>query len=282
IYGSKLIDEVIPFSNELSTGIDRDTFLISHFVQPDLFIRVKRGKESFVEQCLLQAGVRYKREIDQVYRLPNGTKLQDIDVITGAIEVQDFSSQQSLDTAQINAGETWWDACAASGGKSLLLLDKEPSVKLLVSDLRMSILRNLDERFQKSNIRTNYRKKIIDLKADIRDIMRGESFDGIILDAPCSGSGTWGRTPEMIQQCSEESIRGFSKLQKEIVSNIAPYVKPGGQLIYITCSVFAEENEEILMYIQENCGLVFEEGGIIPGYHRQSDSMYSVRLRKPF
>ena len=282
IYGSKLIDEVFPFSNELSTGIDRDTFLISHFVQPDLFIRVKRGKESFVEQCLLQAGVRYKREIDQVYRLPNGTKLQDIDVITGAIEVQDFSSQQSLDTAQINAGETWWDACAASGGKSLLLLDKEPSVKLLVSDLRMSILRNLDERFQKSNIRTNYRKKIIDLKADIRDIMRGESFDGIILDAPCSGSGTWGRTPEMIQQCSEESIRGFSKLQKEIVSNIAPYVKPGGQLIYITCSVFADENEEILMYIQENCGLVFEEGGVIPGYHRQSDSMYSVRLRKPF
>ncbi|MGO1242998.1 MAG: RsmB/NOP family class I SAM-dependent RNA methyltransferase [Sphingobacterium sp.] len=281
IYGSELLANVFPNINELSSGIDKDTFIRSHFVQPDLFIRIQRGMETFVENHLSQAGIAYKQERDQTYRLANGTKLQNVSVIEGVVQVQDFSSQESLNPAQISAGQSWWDACAASGGKSLLLLDKQPRVKLLVSDLRLSVLRNLDERFQKAGVQVNYRKKVIDLTANFAHVLQDESFDGVILDAPCTGSGTWGRTPEMIQQFSQESIAEFARLQKKIASNVVSYVKPGGQLIYITCSVFAKENEEVSKYIQEHYGLIYEDGGLIPGYHRGSDSMYSIRLRKP-
>lgn len=281
IYGTELLTNVFPNTDELSSGIDKDAFIKSHFVQPDLFIRIQRGKETFVEKHLSQAGIVYKQERDQTYRLPNGTKLQNVSVTEGVIQVQDFSSQESLNSAQISAGQSWWDACAASGGKSLLLLDKEPRINLLVSDLRLSILRNLDERFQKSGVQVKYRKKVIDLTANFAHVLRDESFDGVILDVPCSGSGTWGRTPEMIQQFSQESIAEFSHLQKQIASNVVSYVKPGGQLIYITCSVFAKENEEVAKYMQEHDGLIYEDGGLIPGYHRGSDSMYAIRLRKP-
>ncbi len=279
-YDSIFLENVFPHTKELSSSVDKRNFVISHFLQPDLFIRVVRGKESFVEKHLSNAGIVFRREIDQVYRLPNGSKLQDIGEIEGLIQVQDFSSQQSLNNAQVKAGESWWDACAASGGKSLLLIDRQPDINLLVSDLRLSILRNLDERFHKSYTKISYRKKVIDLTGNFANVMEGESFDGVILDAPCSGSGTWGRTPEMSKHFLQESIIEFSRLQKQIAANVATYVKSGGQLIYITCSVFAKENEEVTKYIAENYGFTIEEGGIIAGYQRRSDSMYAARLRK--
>jgi len=216
VFDYDLLTALFPLDFQLSKGIKKEDFLISQLVQPDLFIRAKFGKEALVEKYLIKAGVEYRREGHQTYRLPNGSKLQNIPELRGFVEVQDFSSQESLNLLEVKAGESWWDACAASGGKSLLLLDKEPNINLLVSDLRLSILRNLDQRFQRSGVKNNYRKKVIDLSNKVDAILHDEYFDGVILDVPCSGSGTWGRTPEMIQQFSKESIHEFANLQKKI------------------------------------------------------------------
>lgn len=278
-HGYNVVDHLFPFTSYLSPAIDKGKFVASHLVQPDLFIRVPQNNKTIVERELAEHGISFERVFGNAYRLPNGTKLQNIRKIEGLYEVQDLSSQQSLEALSLKAGEKWWDACAGSGGKSLLLLDRYPSIDLLVSDIRLSILRNLDERFDKAKIK-KYRKKLLDLTQDINHLMDGEAFDGILVDAPCSGSGTWRRTPEMLSQFDEESIQRFVALQRQIVDTAVRYLKPQGLLMYITCSVFAAENEQIVRYLEEEHGLFMEEGGIIKGYNRKSDSMFAVRLRK--
>ena len=140
-------------------------------------------------------------------------------------------------------------------------------------------MRNLDERFRKAKIRADVRTKVMDLTQDIDGIMEGESFDGILVDAPCTGSGTWGRTPEMLTQFDEEHIQTFVSLQQRIVDNVVRYLKPDGVLMYVTCSVFEAENEHLVRYLVDKHGLTVEAEGIIKGYDRKSDSMFAARLR---
>ncbi len=279
--GYDVRNRLFPFASRLSPTIDTEQFVLSHLIQPDLFIRVPNNNKVVVERELVENGVAFAPVFGNAYRLENGSKLQNIKKIEGLYEVQDLSSQQSLEGLSLTPGEKWWDACAASGGKSLLLLDRCPLIDLLVSDIRRSVLRNLDERFDKAKIKTNYRKKVLDLTQDIDHLMNGETFDAILVDAPCSGSGTWGRTPEMLSQFDEERIQTFASLQRQIVDTVVRYLKPQGILVYITCSVFEAENEQLVRYLEDKHALVVEEGGIIKGYNRKSDSMFAVRLRKP-
>ncbi|GHE34709.1 RsmB/NOP family class I SAM-dependent RNA methyltransferase [Sphingobacterium griseoflavum] len=278
--GLFIMEDIFPFKPYLSADIVADEFSLSHLLQPDLFIRVQRKAMEMVVGALTRHSIPFEQVGPYSLRLPNGTRLQEVKSLAGLYEVQDQSSQQSLDLAQLQPKQSWWDVCAASGGKSLLLLDREPTVELLVSDIRLSILRNLDERFDHANIRTPYRKKILDLTEDVSHLMNGELFDGIILDAPCSGSGTWGRTPEMISQFFSDKIAQYAKLQMQIARQVLPYLKVGGQLIYVTCSVFADENERITKFLSDSCGMRVEEQQLIEGYNRKSDSMFAARLRK--
>lgn len=278
--GFTVIPDLFPFTSSLSAAIETKKFVESHLIQPDLFIRVPKKNKVVVERTLADYGITAVPVLADAYRLPNGVKLQNIRAIFGLYEVQDLSSQQSLEGLSLTSNEKWWDACAGSGGKSLLLLDRCPTIDLLVSDIRLSILRNLDERFDKAKVRTPYRKSVLDLTQDINPLMEEETFDGILIDAPCSGSGTWGRTPEMLRQFDERKIQDFVKLQHQIVDTAVRYLKPQGVLQYITCSVFSAENEELVRYLEEEHGLAVEEAGIIKGYDRKSDSMFAARLRK--
>ena len=278
--GYDVVNHLFPFSSPLSPAIDKEQFVLSHLVQPDLFIRVPEKNKTIVERELAENNIPFEQVFEGAYRLPNGSKLQQIRKIEGLFEVQDLSSQQSLAELVPKPGEKWWDTCAGAGGKSLLLLNRCPTIDLLVSDIRLSILRNLDVRFSKAKIKTHYRKKVLDLTQDIDQLMDGETFDGIVVDAPCSGSGTWGRTPEMLTQFEENRIHFFVTLQRRILDTVVHYLKPHGTLMYITCSVFEAENEEIVRYMEDKHGLVLEEGGIIKGYDRKSDSMFAARMRK--
>lgn len=272
---------IFPYIENLSATIEPHYFSLSHLIQPDLFIRAKKAEVEQVENALVKHKISFLREGDTGFRLANGSRLQDVRGIKGRYEVQDLSSQETINAFRIKGKESWWDACAASGGKSLMLLDTYPQVDLLVSDIRLSILRNLNERFEEAGVKTMaYRQKIIDLTGDVSAILGSEQFDGILLDAPCSGSGTWGRTPEMIQQFSVGKIKQFADLQKKIARNVVPYLKHNGTLIYITCSVFSDENEAVVAYLEKTLGLVVEEAGTINGYTKRADSMFVARLRK--
>jgi 16S rRNA (cytosine967-C5)-methyltransferase len=277
------MDEVFPFTEHLSEGIDKGAFLRSFFVQPDLFIRIHPKAVSWVLKTLEESNVDFSLIAGNTVAMPNGTNLNslfpDNSFPVKPYEVQDLSSQKTAVYFKPNRYEHWWDACAASGGKSLLLFSEQPDIKLLVSDIRESVLDNLDERFIAAGLRT-YQKKLIDLTKNADPEIHHYEFDGIILDAPCTGSGTWGRTPEMISQFEEYKIRGFQNLQMTIAANVIRYLKQGKPLIYITCSVFREENEEIISWLQKDHGMQLESYELIKGYGNKADTMFVARLIK--
>jgi len=272
----KLAD-VFPWADQISAGIDKEAFLKSFFVQPDLFIHVHNGYDHLVKAELNKAEVAFKDEGNGCFALPNGTRLETIFPTQHWFEVQDYSSQQTANYFKPNKWDQWWDACAASGGKSLLLHEMEPDIKLVVSDIRESILANLDERFQQAGLR-KYQKKLLDLTQNPDQEMHDYAFDGIILDAPCSGSGTWGRTPEMIAQFHPSKIEFFQRLQKSIASNVARFIKPGKPVIYITCSAFKGENEDVVNFLVKELELKLEEQNVLTGYENKADTMFVARL----
>jgi 16S rRNA (cytosine967-C5)-methyltransferase len=287
-----VLADVFPFTKHLSDKLNQDEFLTSFFIQPDLYIRVIKGKEEEVKTTLEKAAIPFNEVSDSLsLALPNGTNLNQIfpeNLVASPYRklqvrpyvVQDLSSQQTAAFFKPNRYESWWDACAASGGKSLLLHSLEPDIKLVVSDIRESVLNNLDERFIQAGLRT-YQKKIIDLTHNADPELSSYSFDGIILDTPCTGSGTWGRTPEMISQFEEYNVQSFQNLQKKIAGNTVKYLKPGKPLIYITCSVFKEENEDMVDFIVKELGFQLESMEYIKGYERKADTMFVARLSPP-
>lgn len=278
------LEDVFPFTSHLSGDISVNGFLKSLLVQPDLYIRIHPGHEETVISALNATAVPFRLIGKYTVAMPNGTGLEKI--FTNELypvkpyEVQDLSSQGTLDFFKPNRYEHWWDACAASGGKSLLLFSEQPDIKLVVSDIRESVLDNLDERFINAGLRT-YQKKLLDLTQNPDQVLHHYEFDGIILDAPCTGSGTWGRTPEMISQFNEYKIQVFQNLQKTIAANVIKYLKPGKPLIYITCSVFKEENEAVVDHLVNEYGFITEHQELLKGYENKADTMFAARLIKP-
>jgi 16S rRNA (cytosine967-C5)-methyltransferase len=268
------LEEVFPWTDQISPAIDQQAFLKSFFVQPDLFIHVHNGYDHLVKAELNKANIVFKDEGNGCLSLPNGTRLETIFPTQHWFEVQDYSSQQTANYFKPEKWDAWWDACAASGGKSLLLHELEPNIKLVVSDIRESILANLDERFHSAGL-MKYQKKQLDLTQNVDQELHNYEFDGIVLDAPCSGAGTWGRTPEMISQFEPQKIAFFQRLQKTIAANVIKYLKPAKPVIYITCSAFKAENEDVVDYLVKECGLTLEETKVL------ADTMFVARLSAP-
>lgn len=278
-YPTFKLTEVFPFKEELSAAIDKDEFLQSYFVQPDLFLRVKSNSHQQLVDLLEKAEVPVKEISDKTLALPNGTKLESLLPEINYYHVQDLSSQRTAEFFLPKPYDYWWDCCAASGGKSLLLHDLEPKIQLLASDIRENSLHNLDDRFLAAGIK-KYQKKVLDLQQNNDQDLHDYTFDGIILDAPCSGSGTWGRTPEMLWHFDTYKVDYFSKLQKNIAANIVKYLKPGKPLIYITCSVFKQENEDVISYLTDKLPVTLESMQVIKGYNDKADTMFIARLIK--
>jgi 16S rRNA (cytosine967-C5)-methyltransferase len=98
---------------------------------------------------------------------------------------------------------------------------------------------------------------------------------------PCSGSGTWGRTPEQLSFFQKNKIQEYADLQREIISNVVPHLAVDGYLLYITCSVFKKENEGNVQLIQQkfpSLQLIHQE--ILIGYDKKADTMFAALFKK--
>ena len=169
-----------------------------------------------------------------------------------------------------------WDCCAGSGGKSIMLFDLNKNLSITVTDIRKSILVNLEKRFKEAGIK-KYQSFVADLSIE-NSKLKTQNYDLIIADVPCSGSGTWSRTPEALFFFSEKEIERFNKLQKNIIGNVIPDLKKDGKLIYITCSVFKKENEEVVDFIRSTYHLKLEEMSVLKGYDKKADTMFAARF----
>jgi len=278
-----LISEIFPWKEELSDGIDHDRFCVSFLIQPDLFLRLRPGKEKIVVQKLQQAGINFKMISETCLALPNASKIDEIIELDKEAVVQDCNSQrigEFIKSEILNRKSeiAVWDCCAGSAGKSIMAYDIDPKIELTVSDIRESILGNLKKRFEKAGIK-NYRSFIADLTSEKSAIVNLKS-EIIIADVPCTGSGTWSRTPEQLYFFDEKKIEEYSALQKKIISNVIPQLQPGGIFIYITCSVFKKENEEVVTFIKENFHLQLKQIEVLKGYDKKADSMFVAVFEK--
>lgn len=272
------IERIFPYDIPLSAGIGREGWLRSMLTQPDLFIRL-RDDGGKVMAALDKAGIIYTRIGDSCLALPNGTAADKL-LPPASYVVQDASSQETGIYFNPRTGERWYDCCSGAGGKSLLLMDKKVPVALTASDKRASILHNLTERFRLYGHKPP-RTIVADAgnAAEMTDKLGAATFNHIICDVPCSGSGTWARTPEQMYFFDPGAVSRFASLQYQIATNATRRLERGGSLIYITCSVFRQENEDVAGRVAEATGLSIMHMGIINGIARRSDSMFVAVLQ---
>lgn len=281
-----VLQDIFPWQDELSESVEREKFSASFLTQPLLYLRFRPGKENVIKEKLTSAGLAFEAVNENCIALPNHSKAEQAINIDEEAVVQDLNSQQVLYSMGIEKKMNHplvWDCCAASGGKAIQLYDIfAGDIDLNVSDIRPFIINNLKERFAKARVK-KYKSFIADLTKDAGpwtiDNRPLKTFDLVVCDAPCTGSGTWSRTPEQLYYFKKENIAEYSARQKKIVSAVIPSLKPGGYFLYITCSVFRQENEAIVEFIKEKFHPELIKMELLKGYEQRADNMFVALFR---
>ena len=284
-------ENIFPFKDEVSAEINFEQFNASFLEQPKLFIRIRPGKHQKVMDKLTASGFPYEKLGENTLVFANTQKISDVLNIDEEAVIQDFNSQKvselilaqpkitGTDRSSQGVKISLWDCCAASGGKAILASDILEDIDLTVSDNRRDILQNLKERFSKAGIK-NYNSFVADLAGDTGSKFTDKKFNLILVDAPCTGSGTWSRTPEQMHYSSKKSIEKYASLQRSIVANTLSYLKENSYLLYVTCSVFKKENEENVDFFQSKLGLELLESRYLKGYDMGADTLFAAMFKK--
>ena len=158
----------------------------------------------------------------------------------GYFEIQDANSQRLASFSKVLPGQKVLDICAGSGGKALHLATcMLNNGTLIATDLRTNKLYQLNIRAKRNGVQIIKTIKIESLLEN-----QHHSFDVVLVDAPCSGIGTIRRRPEIKWQLSETALSQFQYQQSELLQNSALFTKPMGKLVYVTCSILKEENQD--------------------------------------
>lgn len=202
----------------------------------------------------------------------------------GFVEIQDLGSQLILHHVPVRAGERWLDACAGAGGKTLQLARVlRPAGAVDATDIRPEALEELRGRVQRARLDNN-----VDVVAQ-----PGRDYDGVLVDAPCSGSGTWRRAPHLKWTTTEDGIVRAAELQLRLLGENSARVRPGGLLVYATCSLSRTENHDVVAaFLAEHPAFTTESparawGGAADGLGhtllpatRDTDGFYVALLRR--
>ncbi len=206
-----------------------------------------RAQNTTAEQ-LVSLLKKYEVEAEEFPSLQGAVKLKNRNIKLGGLpaalqryfEVQDLSSQCIAAPAQPKAGEVWWDVCAGAGGKTMQLAStSNGKAEILATDIRENILEEIKRRAKQGGFRTIR-------VANAAQVPKQKLFDGILTDVPCSSSGRWRRNPEARWIFTKEKLDELNRTQYQILCRASEQVKPGGRLIYGTCSIFRCENQEII------------------------------------
>ncbi|MBI3880244.1 MAG: RsmB/NOP family class I SAM-dependent RNA methyltransferase [Verrucomicrobia bacterium] len=161
----------------------------------------------------------------------------------GEFEVQDLASQAVGLLCNPQPGETWWDACAGEGGKTLHLSDLMGNKGLIwASDRAEWRLKQLRHRAGRAKC-FNYRAVSWDGGAKLPTKTK---FDGVLVDAPCAGLGTWQRNPHARWTTTPNDVRELGEVQRRLLTHAAPSLKPGGRLIYAVCTLTRAETADVV------------------------------------
>lgn len=171
-------------------------------------------------------------------RLSQGRAYRD-----GLVELQDLSPQLACAALPLAAGMRVLDYCAGGGGKTLAVAGRAPGLTLVAHDADPARMRDLPQRAERAGV-----------SVQVTAAPKGV-FDLVIADVPCSGSGTWRRTPDSKWRLTSQGLRDLAAVQAQILRRAADLVGPGGHLAYMTCSVLDGENgAQVDQFLAENPG----------------------------
>lgn len=197
----------------------------------------------------------------------------------GYFEVQDASSQLVADFLDVKPGMKVVDTCAGAGGKTLHLAAlMENKGQVIAMDIYENKLKELKRRAKRAGAH-NIEMRVIDSTKPIKKLYN--KADRVLIDAPCSGLGVLKRNPDAKWKLQPEFIEKIKRTQAEILSNYSKMVKPGGQLVYATCSILSSENEnQVKTFIDSNKEFTFIKERKILAHKSGFDGFYMALLQK--
>ena len=226
-------------------------------------------------------------------RLPPDSRVDDHPAYSaGLVEVQDEGSQLIAFVCDPGAGEKILDLCAGAGGKSLALAAAAPNGELLATDTNRMRLSKLPPRAEKAG--TAIETRLLNTPNELEELhdWRGKA-DLALVDAPCSGSGTWRRNPEGRWRLTPERLERLEGIQERLLDIAAELVRPGGRLVYAVCSLLSREGAgQIERFLQRHSSWISEQTAIAGGRmdgkgrlltpgHDQTDGFFVARLGRP-
>jgi 16S rRNA (cytosine967-C5)-methyltransferase len=226
-------------------------------------------------------------------RLPENTPLAATPALNGLVEVQDAGSQLIALACRAQPGQMVIDLCAGAGGKTLALAaDMAGQGKLIACDTDRGRLAKLEPRARLAGaenieIRLLNPKRELDALSDLKGLA-----DTVLIDAPCSGTGTWRRNPELRWRLTPQRLDQVIALQKNVMDIGAALVVPGGKLVYAVCSLLdAEGRDQIDAFLARHEGWAISDlepvvgrrhgnGVLLTPWHDQTDGFFMARLQK--
>ncbi|MFC5738663.1 RsmB/NOP family class I SAM-dependent RNA methyltransferase [Sinirhodobacter huangdaonensis] len=173
----------------------------------------------------------------------------------GLVELQDAASQAAIAQVPVAAGMRVLDYCAGGGGKALALAARAPKARIEAHDIDPGRMRDIPVRAARAGARIS----------TVAPGRLGRDYDLVLVDAPCSGSGTWRRTPEAKWRLTPERLAELCTLQAQILRAAAARVAPGGRLLYMTCSLLDAENAaQVEAFVRETGWQVAEQRRFTP------------------
>lgn len=243
VFGDGAVDEAVALSNRAPVDLRTNTLKTD---RPRLLAAL--AKHDATATAISQLGVRLappqdgKRQANVEADVSHGK---------GWFEVQDEGSQIAAALTGVKPGETVLDLCAGAGGKTLALAAAmQNKGHIFAYDDDKTRLRPIFERMTRAGV-TNV--EVISAGDTSTLKSHGAKFDCVLIDAPCTGSGTWRRKPDAKWRLKAESIAKRQTEQRAVLATGASHVKPGGRLVYVTCSLFPGENtDQIAAFLAAN------------------------------
>lgn len=172
----------------------------------------------------------------------------------GLIEIQDQGSQLIALACDVKPGQQVLDYCAGAGGKTLALAAAmNIKGRIVAMDLEANRLAKARDRFRRSKVSDIIELRPLSDEKNRKWLRRQKQyFDCVLVDVPCSGTGTWRRNPDMRWRTYGPSVEELVDIQRDIMEKVAGTVKPNGRLVYATCSMLPEENEQQIEHFLSN------------------------------
>jgi 16S rRNA (cytosine967-C5)-methyltransferase len=230
-------------------GLDTaESFAVANNIMPPAAFRVvaNRANHSAVLAKLSAAGAALELSniVDGAWRVSGAPSLLRELSLAGEIYLQDEASQLVAQELEVKIGERVLDLCAAPGGKTTLMADRSGDRAMIVAADRSAMRMETVVNTMRVHRLVSIRPVLLDAVETLPFADR--SFDKVLVDAPCSGTGTLRQNPEIRWKLMPVDIFTLAEQQKRILGRALEMVKPGGRLIYSTCSVEREENEEVI------------------------------------